>query len=440
MSIADVVTVNITSTSASPTQAGFGTALLCCYHAIGSQRVTAYSASTALTSMVSDGHLTTSVPYIMASLVLAQNPSVRSIKLGKRVLAYSQTVTFQCLDATTGAVYTIDCNGTTVTYTVPGASTTTTVATALAALIDALALITATSSTDTITVTTTLAGSLTHYANWSNNLVFKDTTADPGLATDLAAIAAEDNDWYGLTLDTSSAANVTAAAAYAESNEKLFAQHTNDTITAGNKTSTHISATQKALAHARTYLQFQGTDSFSYSGAAMLGNRLPMAPGSDTWALKTLSGITVDNARSLTPTQEGYLIANNCSTYTIIAGLNTTTGGKTPSGEYADIIRGRDWLKSTIQTRTFGYIKGQEKVPYTDLGTESIASAGVRTSLADAIRVSFLAADPAPVVTVTPVADVAGSAKAARTYGGISWTATLAGAIHAVTIGGTVSV
>lgn len=444
MSIDDLVSVVVSSTGAAPTQAGFGTPLLCCYHTVGgSARVLQYDAATALTDMVSAGFSATSAPYAMASLVLQQTPRPPKIKIGRRALAFTQVFKLKCLSATAGDVYAVTVGTTDVAYTVPssGSPTTSTVATAIALLIAAISgVASATAVTDTITVTATTAGALLRVKNWSPLLfTYADTTADPGLATDLAAIKLEDNDWYGLTIDTASPANITAAAAFAEANQKLMAQHTNDTACGDPASTTDIMYTQNALAPIRIYLQFQGSDNYAFAGAAMLGSRLPITPGSDTWHEKTLVGVPVETAKTLSSTAESAIIAKKGNVYVKLLGVNVTRGGFVSGGTFADTTRGRDELVATMQTRVFAKKLTLQKISYTD-GDIAALQAVAQGVLDERVGTKFLKASPAPKVSVVPVDQVSEVDRAARVYNGMTFTAFYAGAVHKAGITGVIGV
>jgi predicted nucleic acid-binding protein len=59
MPLADIVNVVVTKASSSVSRVGFGTILIAAYHTENTDRVTTYSASTALATMVADGFATT---------------------------------------------------------------------------------------------------------------------------------------------------------------------------------------------------------------------------------------------------------------------------------------------------------------------------------------------------------------------------------------------
>lgn len=226
--------------------------------------------------MLSDGFTVNDALYKAAVALCSQPNKPKTFKVGRCVGAPSHTVTFQCMSATQGDKYSVDYvadDGTsgTITYTVGSSETTTTVATAIELLIEAIADVASTSSTDTITAVTSTAGKITTYANWSSNFRVNDTTADPGtgLATDLANIAAEDNDWYGLLLANDGAkALIEIAASYANTNKKLFGYSTADWKVQDSVTTNDVASDLKNSAYDHTYGVFDGKKNPSYAAAA----------------------------------------------------------------------------------------------------------------------------------------------------------------------------
>ena len=437
MALEDIVNVSITAQTATPTRPGFGTPLFAVSKvpAAFTELVRTYSS---LSGMIDDGFTTGDAAYLMAAAAFSQNPRVKKVKIGKRALPQTQVVTLTVLSATAGKVYNLTVDGTAITYTVPGSGspTTTTVATAIAALIDAVSTVAATSSTATITVTASVAGTTFDISDWTTSLLnLKKTNTDPGIATDLAAILNEDSDWYGLAIDSTSAAEIVAAAAWVEANGKLavFDSSDYDIIATG---SGDVGSTLKTSAYARSAIMFSGNSTQSYASAAWLGNRFPFDPGSDTWMFKTLKGVPVT---VLTDSQMGYALGKNVNVYTTIAGINMTQQGKSASGEFLDVTRFIDWLTAEIKVRVFAVLVNNQKIPYTDAGVDVIVSI-VKGALQDGINVGGLAADPAPYVSAPAVADIDSVTKASRLLPDVTFTGTLAGAIHAVEINGTLSV
>jgi hypothetical protein len=114
-------------------------------------------------------------------------------------------------------------------------------------------------------------------------------------------------------------------------------------------------------------------------------------------------------------------------------------GGLVAANEYLDVVRFRDWLTSRLQERIFARLAGNKKIPFTDTGI-AIIEAEIRGQLDEGVQVGGLAADPEPTVTVPLASAVTTANKQARHLTPVYFTATLAGAIHKLTIEGTVSV
>lgn len=435
MPLSDIVTVNITATTASPTQQGFGVPLIAAYTTVFSGRVQTYSQ---LSDMTTAGFLVTDPAYLCASKVWSQNPRVPLIKVGRRALEFTQSFKLTALDATAGDVYAFSIGNKTYSYTVLSSATTTTVATALAALINGTAptgLASCTSSGAVVTVTANAGVLLDFLQDTQNHLGFLDNTADPGIATDLAAIYNADSAFYGLLLDSQGDAEIAAAAAWTESNQVLFGWNTSDTECANSSSTTDIMYTQKAHTYAQSYAVYSFSQLLSYSAAALMGNRFTSNPGSDTWSFKTLAGPVVD---VLTPSQIHAVENKNGNVYTTVAGLNITQFGKCTGGQYIDVTRFVGWLQATLQTAVFGLLSNNSKIPFTDAGIDAVRST-ILGVLKQGIDFGGIAETPKPVVSLPLAANVSALNKSARNLPNIQFTATLAGAIHSTVINGTLS-
>jgi len=430
----DLVSVSITSSSVTPSKPGFGTILIAAQKVpVGfTNRVRKFGS---LKEMTDFGFLTSDPAYLCAQKIKAQNPSLNSWKVGKRLNKTTQSVTLKCLSAVEGDVYTATINGTTITRTVPAASTANNEATAIEALIEAISGIDSSVSTDTITVTATAgAGTLFDVKDLSTNFEFKNTSADPGLAADLAAISAEDNDWYGLALDSASAAEIAVATVFVESEKKFFAWNTSDTKCGDANSTTDIFYTQKALAYARSGGLFSKSQLMSYSGAAWTAKEFVENPGSATMHLKTLAGVQVD---TLTAAEASAVKAKNGSVYVSVSDINVTMGGKTASGEWFDVTRFIDWLKAELQFRVFTLLVNNKKVPYTDLGVDAVIAV-INGGLDLGVERGGLEKGTTSV-TAPKVADVDVGTRAARRLEDVKFSGKLAGAIHELVIAGEVT-
>jgi hypothetical protein len=258
--------------------------------------------------------------------------------------------------------------------------------------------------------------------------------ADPGIATDLAAIALEDPDWYGLLTLHNSKACIQAAAAWAEANEKLYVAQTQDTacIAVAESGATDVMKAEKDLAHARTSLWYDPSNK-PVLDAGLMGRLFPEDPGSETWALKTVSGAT---ARAFTGTHRTNLAAKRGNWYYALAGVNVSSSdsGKVAANEWIDVIRGRDALKVDMQGRIFDALRKAKKIAYTDAGA-TIVQGEIAASLRAFERTGFIAEGSTSIV-VPKVVDQSSTDRGNRYFPGMTFAGTLAGAIHKLSIQG----
>ncbi len=118
-------------------------------------------------------------------------------------------------------------------------------------------------------------------------------------------------------------------------------------------------------------------------------------------------------------------------------GIAHTWDGFAASGRFFDITHGVDFLKADIETRVYQLFLNQEKVPFTATGLAQIESQ---------IRAALSASEASGLITsgwsVTMPSLVGYSAvdKAARVLRTVRFTATLQGAVHSVTVAGTLTI
>lgn len=437
MSFEDIVDQSITVTDKAPSKRGFGTPIIVAYHTAwassGNDLVREYSDAD---DLLDDGFTTASPVYKAAQAVKSQELSPKTFKVGRLRTAPTQIVHLIPTVTTEGVIYSGTINGQNFAYTVGAAATVQVIVEAVELLIEALTGVTSTEDNTKIVVTADTAGAILDYS-WSSNWKVLEATADGATAADLAAIAAEDNDWYGLIFLHSSKAITTLAAAYAEANKKIFVAQTPDWDVADVAQTGDIATALVDLAYARTGLIYHKKIGGSeWAAAAWLAGRLVPDPGSDTWAFKTLAGVSVD---TLSAGEESGCAAKNVTTYTRIAGTNVTFEGKAASGRYLDVTRFIDWQYEEVRVAVFSPLVNNPKVPFTNAGISLIKGA-ILGALMRGVQRGGLSDSPLPQVTVPDVADVDTGDKAARTLRDVNFTATLAGAIHRTVIRGTVSV
>ena len=270
-------------------------------------------------------------------------------------------------------------------------------------------------------------------------LIVLPLTAVNPVADDLTAINNANSTWYALIATTRDVATVKSIAAWVEARIKLFGTASDNldiiNVPAGTDT-TSIAAFFNQLGYVRTFVMYHQDAALDFPEAAWFGRVLPLEPGSETWKFKTLNGISYSN---LTTTQSNNALNKKANTYEFVGGVGITSNGTVAQGEYIDTVRGIDWLTSRIQEFVFSVLVQNPKVPYTDAGITVIQSEVMR-ALSLGVSNDFLSNDPAPIVTVPKAADVPPADKANRILKNVKFVATLAGAIHAVVIRGTVSV
>lgn len=272
-------------------------------------------------------------------------------------------------------------------------------------------------------------------------LKIEQTHTEPAtsLATDLQAIANENDSWYVLYTLYNSEDYVKAAAAYIETKKKLYVADLSmsETLTlASAGTGSSDPADDLAtLAYDRTVLVYHPSPA-SMLGASWMGTRLPYDPGSETWKFASPSGQTPP---TYTTTHKTNMRAKKVNFLERLGGENRMLGdGKVCSGQFVDMIRGLDWLENLIQTRVYNALAGALKVAFTDSGIAIIESE-IYGALGIAVQQGLLASDPTPSVVVPKASAVSPADKATRTLPDVKFGATGAGAIHGVVINGVVS-
>jgi len=171
-----------------------------------------------------------------------------------------------------------------------------------------------------------------------------------------------------------------------------------------------------------------------YPEAALLGTILPLDPGSYTAAYQNLATITVD---SLSSSQRKNALDKNTMVYTEVGGANVTEEGKVAEGEWIDIIIFVDWIDARITENVYNLLVKSKKVPYTDAGIAAIESE-INQVLQDGQTLGGITIDPGFTITVPKASDISSGDKALRTLNGVTFVATLSGAIHIININGTV--
>lgn len=435
MSLSDLAQVTVSVDGAGLKEKGFGTIGLACYHSYWTE----LSRTVTELSELTDAEVPTKAPlYRMCTVAFAQEPRPESVKILRLTTPYTQVIKLTPIQ-TAGATYEITIE------TLTGAKATVSVAAgvdldatcdALVTAIDALgyAEIDAAPSGGTATYLTITSdpGEICYVSGWDTALIkVEDVTPDPGIASDLDDIVNYDEDFYGLAIDLNARAIIEEAADWAETRTMLAGFNTSDWQAADSAETADIGVTLQDKSYARDLIMFKADATDEYGGVGLLAERFPFDPGAGegggTWHGKTIKGCTPDD---LTPTEKANLREKNYVVYITTAGINHTLDGKTPSGEFADVTRGIDWIRVRMQERLAALQLTGQRVPFTDKGISRIYSATLAVMSEAVSPAGILSPDPEPVVSVPKAANVSANDKANRVLKNVTATGTLAGAIH----------
>jgi len=440
MGLEQIVNVQISRQTGGVTQAGFGTPMI-----LGNTsseltvgQIKTYSSLTA----VLEDFASSDAEYVAASKIFAQTPKPPQIKIARHIALVAQVSTHTPnVSSQTVQAFTVTINGTLFSFTSDSDPTAAEVVTGLISLINAGTEPVTASGTTTLILTADNAGQPFTIAN-SANMPATSSTASVGYPEAFAAISAVDDDWYAVVGTVKTQWAILAIAAYIETQRKIYGVSIEEADALDIAEEGDTGSLLKIGNYFRTFWMYSAV-SETYPEAAWFGRVLPLSPGSETWAYKTLAGVATDN---LSSGQIASLKDKNGNYYTVVGGVSIMIDGKVAGGEWVDVIRFIDWLQARIQERIFGSVVRLDKIPYTDGGI-AIVDNDLKSVLKDGQDVGGIAADtvdangnPLPGFTTTFPRAFAVSAndKAARTLTG-SFTAKLAGAIHAVTINGTVT-
>lgn len=438
--LSDIAKVSISTASVGIKQSSFGSILIADYHTRFAERVRSYTGTDA---MLTDGFTVNDGAYKAALAAFAQSPQPDRVLIGRRANAPDLTVnlTPQVQNLRTYSVEVTGPTGITGTasFTSDATATAAEIVAGLVSAINTLAAgVTATNQTTFVQCKAASAG--LWFAVKVVDVTLLDAQqvhADPGIVADLAAIALENSDFYGVSITTAGKAEINALAVWIESNTRFMCVSTQDADAVTNSTTDVLSVMKTAT-------QFRSKGIFSrdprqFAGVAWLARNFAFTPGASTFEFQQLAGVSKE---AITDTQLTNLKAKNGSAVIDYGGVGLTVNSKTAAGEWMDVIRDRDWLVSDMQVAVVTMVANASaagsKIPFTDAGAASVESV-VRASLARGIASKFLAETPAPVVTVSKVANVAPADKGARKFKPVSFSATIAGAIHATEITGTVT-
>jgi len=434
-----LLNVTVTRETRTVSRQGFGTLLFPLSHAQPGDDVLAFSS---LAEAEAAGFTAANEPYgnRQLSSAFAQDPSPTLVKVGRRTNVAAQTVRLIPLNLNEGVVYAIGVNGEVATYTVGAAEI---LATTVAGIVAAVTALTGagsdTTATDNAGASLNIAaGTATKrfYLTGLENCDVLDESTDGGIATDLAALAAADPDFYGVCIDNHGKLELAAAAAWVEANKKLMVADSSDTECADSGVTTDILSVLQDSAYARTGGSVKRRDYGNGFGMGWIAQGLtedPLAVSVNqkkTWAFRTVAGALVDTTWS--EAQKTNINNKRGTFYADFAGLNLTFEGQTAAGEFFDIPQFVDAFVARFQ-ETFTFMFATQALAF-DVETQANLAGQMEAVTIQAVAARQIATDPAPLNFVpdplaVPVAD-----RAARRWTGLVHESRLSGAVHSATL------
>lgn len=427
-----------------------------------------------LADLVTAGYSTTDPEYLMATAMFAQNPSPTDILVYRKAddrggyqEVSSTTVTFvgEVVPAIVAETYDLDI---TIDGGALGQLTVALVATddwfTVAAKLQ-VALRADTTSTETVVITNgrirvtsaTTGGSSsvliaagTTGSGGGDLLTYIDTLTNMTTTIESAVVGATQlysealaillprltnaNQFRTVCIDSRTLADLNDVGTWANSNSKFFFGGIDNELAGSNR----------SLDREAYFISDSQTE---FPECRWVGKNIPKDPGSNTWKWQVLAGVT---AAGYTLTQLNTIRSLSTQAPTNQAGLIVANEGLCTSGEYIDVVLGRDWIAEEIEARILELYVNEEKVPMTDPGimqTENV----IRRVMREAGNMGIIAtadstADQAnsddgefQFKIVSPLsADISTSDRAARLLT-ITFSYILAGAQHEATVTGKVT-
>lgn len=424
--LTDIIEINISRETAAVAQTNFNVPMFVSAHTRFAERARSYSSLSA----VAEDFQPNDTAYIAAQKLFGQVLKPAQIVIGRRLVP-STTINITTVAA---GSYTMTINGQGFTFVALGSDTAITIATGLKAAYDVTPIVDVT-VTDNLDGTLTVESLVGYSLEVSANMSQANSPSVESWVTTINEITTVNNAWYALMIESHAEADVLAVAGQIEGMKKVFATSSSSADIKTTVTTDTFSKLE-SLGYQRTFGIWSATANTEFPECAWVGYQLQEQPGSNTWAYKALSGVTVS---VLSDTESTNIHNKSGSTYENVGGLNSTIGAKMFGGEWIDVMIFVDWLEQRMKERLWSRLANSKKIPYTSAGA-AIIEAEIRAQLNDGIRVGGLAASPAPTVDVPDVLSVSVNARAQRIFEGITFEARLAGAIHFVKISGTVTV
>lgn len=275
-------------------------------------------------------------------------------------------------------------------------------------------------------------------------------SAVESITQSLQALSAASPLWYGFNFTSEIVdADILAAAAWAEANQRIFGFTTNEAAVLDSNSTTDIGSLLDVKGYNYTFWQYDNV--VEYASVSWFARAFAVdftQPNSTiTMKFQTEPGIT---PVPLTLAQSDVLDSKNGNYYSFFGTTALIAEGVMASGQFFDERHGLDWFQNNIQIAVFNAVQTGTKIPQTDKGVARLVHA-IEAACADAVNNGFIAEgvwNGNPVGTVqtgdtlasgfyvygAPVSSQSAASFSARNAPPITVLAIGAGAIHKVNI------
>ena len=446
----DITNISISLQTTGVSRTGFGTPIFIGSHRAFNERIRSYTSLTAAAVDFSAG----SEELAAMTAFFSQDVAPSTVKVGRREADVTLTPDTPAEDDVFSVTVT-DTDGDSIvaSYTAVALDVEEEIVDGLKAVIDGdpnvSVHVTATKNGTGASATLTLSPVAPSTDTYSIATLVKLTDAytSSEVAGDvITAIETVDSDFYFVTAHDHTETFVLAMAAVVEAKSKMYFVSNQDQDTLATIADPATDTLGKLFDgnYFRTAGIYNHEADTKFTECAFVGRGAPATPGTITWANKQLAGVAVSSDSlgvNLTATQEGYVAERNANFIQDIGGVAATRQGLTAGGEWIDIIRSRDFLEARITEVFQNKLLNAPKIPYTQLGIESLRGllSSTLTRFVSTANLPNILEETTPfTIDFADIGSVSFADKQARTFTG-SFVGNLAGAIHVITITGTLT-
>lgn len=456
--LSDIANVVIELRTASIAKANFGIPMIAAVSSVLKNRAEVFYDLNSVLEYTNGGQKLEQTIVDAVRVAFSQTPRIDRVVVGKLLGTNTPTATVDQTTLVNGEApdatdYIVTVNGTAITYTTPASGgakdklpdIVNGLVTKLTANQTLNSAYTFTPDTVAGTVTFTPKSSATADAvlvGGTGVKVSQKGDLSSPLAGQLSEIQGFNSSWYGFALAGLDDDDTLAAAAWAEAADpvvQFWAASTSPEVW-DPASSSDILSTLRDNSYLRTVM-IPTKSPAKLEPVAEMARFYVGLPGQIVAGLKSLAAVT---PTAWTATESKAILDKNGNTYEKYAS-NTflLNPGKAVSGEWADVVRDRDWLINDIQTAMASALIRNPKIPYTNQGITILVNV-LNGRLRNAQKQGVIAPDqidelgntvPGFYITAPNALNVDPDTKAARKLE-LSFVALLAGAIQMVDVRG----